>query len=133
MTQINAYLNFDTEAREALSFYQSIFGGDIELNTFGEFGMEGEVADQVMHSSLTTPDFVLMASDTPPGMTRVPGRTVSMCISGEDEEQLQRWWDQLTDGGEVGMQLEKQMWGDVYGDVVDKYGVQWMMNINQPS
>lgn len=130
--ELNGYLQFQSEAREAMTFYQSIFGGELEVNTFGEFGMEGEIADGIMHSKLTTPDFAFMASDTPPGMDYSPGGSVSMCLSGEDEPQLTEWYQKLADGGQVGMKLEKQMWGDMYGDCTDKYGIKWMMNINQP-
>lgn len=131
-TLLNPYLHFDGTARDAITFYQSVFGGELSLNTFGEMGMQGEQAAQVMHAQLEAPDLVLMASDTPPGETLTPGSTVTLSLSGDDDAKLRGWFETLADGGQVHVPLEKQMWGDVFGQLADKYGVTWMVNINQP-
>ncbi|MCW2584289.1 MAG: hypothetical protein JWQ53_3079 [Klenkia sp.] len=128
------YLSFDGTAREAMETYQRVLGGELTVNTFGEFGMEGPTADRVMHSQLDTPDgILLMASDTPPGMDfqRAAGTTV--CISGTDTEKLRGWWAQLSEGGEVSVPLEEQMWGDEYGACVDRFGTPWMFNVGTPA
>jgi len=70
-----------------------------------------------------------MASDTPPGMEFNPGSNVSMCLSGDSEDVLRGFWEKLIDGGTVSVPLEKQMWGDVFGSCVDKFGIYWMVNI----
>lgn len=133
-TLLNPYLHFDGTARDAMTFYQSIFGGELTMSTFGEMGMEGEQAEQLMHSQLQAPDgLVIMAADSPPGMTHTPGDTVNLSLSGEDDATLRGWFDQLADGGQVHVPLEKQMWGDVFGQCADKYGVVWLVNINQPA
>jgi len=130
---LNPYLHFDGTARDAITFYQSVFGGELALNTFGEMGLEGEQAEQVMHAQLEAPSgLVLMASDTPPGETLTPGSTVTLSLSGDDDATLRGWFEQLSDGGEIHVPLEKQMWGDVFGQFADRYGVTWLVNITQP-
>ena len=73
-----------------------------------------------------------MASDMPPGMPHQPGNTIAVSLSGDDEAELRGYWDKLAGGGQVVMALEKQVWGDVFGMVVDRFGVSWMVNIAQP-
>ncbi len=132
--QLNPYLNFDGTAREAMTFYQSLFGGDLSVMTFGEVGMEGDAADQVMHAHLAAPNgFVLMASDLPPGMTLTKGDSVSVSLSGDEEAELTRWFEALAEGGEVQMPLEKQVWGDLFGQTTDRFGIIWLVNIGQSS
>jgi PhnB protein len=135
--RLNPYLAFDGTAREAMTFYQQIFGGDLTVSTFGEFGDPGMPgADGVMHAQLETPSgLVLMASDTPPGQdhdtTYAGGMTAS--ISGDDVA-IRQYWEGLAEGGQVMMPFEKQMWGDEFGMLTDKYGVPWMLNLTgQPS
>jgi PhnB protein len=132
--QLNPYLTFNGTTREAMTYYQQVLGGDLTISTFGEFGQEGEGSDGVMHSQLETPDgFTLMASDTGPGMGEVSaGSTFTISLSGDDEA-LRRYWDGLADGGTVTMPLEKQMWGDEFGMLTDRFGVPWMVNIGSGS
>ncbi|NGY60506.1 VOC family protein [Lentzea sp. NEAU-D13] len=129
-TRLNPYLRFDGSARQAMEFYQSVFGGELKMNTFGEFGMQDSPqADQIMHAQLETESgYTLMASDTPPGMPYNPGDTITISLSG-DEEVLKEHFAKLAEGGKIGTPLEKQMWGDEYGDLVDKFGVSWMVNL----
>lgn len=131
MATLNPYLSFDTQTREAMQAYQQVFGGELSMSTFGEYGAEGEVAEGIMHANLTTPaGFTLMASDTPPGMPAA-GRdgNVTISISGDDEAELRGYWDGLAEGGQVTMPLEPQMWGDTYGTLTDRFGTMWMVNI----
>jgi PhnB protein len=129
-TRLNPYLRFNGDARQAMEFYQSVFGGELRMNTFGEFGMQDSPqADQIMHAQLETESgYTLMASDTPPGMPYNAGDTITISLSG-DEDVLRTYFEQLADGGKIGTPLEKQMWGDEYGDLTDKFGVSWMVNI----
>jgi PhnB protein len=129
-SKLNPYLNFDGSCREAMEFYQSVLGGELTVNTFGEYGDEGPGKDGVMHAQLETPDgFTLMASDAPPGMHLDEGSTVSISLSGDDADALRRFWQGLSEGAEVTMPMEKQMWGDEFGMLTDRFGKQWMVNI----
>ncbi|MFF4888786.1 MULTISPECIES: VOC family protein [Micromonospora] len=133
-SRLNPYLSFRDNAREAMEYYQRVFGGDLRMNTFGEFGNpDPQVADRIMHAQLETPSgFTLMASDTPPGMESTPGTNMAISLSGDDADDLRRWWEQLAEGGTVTMPLEKQMWGDEFGMCVDRFGMSWMVDIGQP-
>lgn len=130
-SQLNPYLTFDGNAREAMEFYRSIFGGELTINTFGEFGnSDPALADRVMHASLTTPKgYILFASDTAPGMPFKPGTTMTVSLSGDPGEGLEEAWGKLSEGGQVHVKFEKQMWGDVFGQCVDKYGTPWMVDV----
>jgi PhnB protein len=132
---LNPYLNFRDTARQAMEFYQSVFGGELTVSTFGEFGMgEANDAALVMHAQLETPTgFTLMGADTPTGMDLDAGTSITVCLSGDDVEQLRGYFAGLAEGGEVSVPLEKQMWGDEYGALVDRFGIPWMANISSPT
>ena len=132
---ISPYLNFPGNTREAMTFYESIFGGDLTISTFAEFGGGGGVMpdDGTMHAQLVHPGFTLMASDAMPGADKTWGGTrVYLAFFGDDLQTLKGWFDKLAEGGNVGQALEKQVWGDVYGLVMDRYGLEWMFNVSQP-
>ncbi len=137
MAILNPYLCFEGNAREAMETYREIFGGKLDINTFGEFGApehEGQPApaDGIMHAQLATDDgFTLMASDVPPGMD--PWGNGAISLSGDEKDALTRYFEALSEGGQVQMPLERQMWGDVYGQCVDRFGVTWMVNISDPA
>ena len=130
-SQLNPYITFNGNAREAMEYYKSVFGGDLTVNTFGEFGNpDPTIADKVMHAMITSPQgYMLMASDSGPGMTITPGNNMSISLSGDPGEGLEDVWDKLADGGSVQVPFEKQMWGDVFGMLTDKYGIQWMIDV----
>ncbi len=128
------YLNFRSTAREALEFYRDVFGGELVVSTFGEFGMPGMPGDQIMHGQLETPaGFVLMGSDVPDSMPHTEGSSLTVCLNGDDVEQLRGYWDKLIEGADVSTPLEKMMWGDEYGVCTDRFGVPWMINITLPN
>ncbi|MFF5986952.1 VOC family protein [Prauserella flavalba] len=133
-SRLNPYLSFDGTAKQAMEFYRGVFGGELALNTFGEYGdSSAPEADKIMHSSLETPSgFTLMGADTPPGMEFNPGNNMTVSLSGDDAGELRGYWEKLADGGNVTVPLEKQMWGDEFGMCIDKYGVPWMVNIGSP-
>ncbi|MFL5881554.1 MAG: VOC family protein [Actinomycetota bacterium] len=132
-SRLNPYISFDNSARQAMEFYRNVFGGDLTMNTFGEFGQaDSPDADKIMHSQLETDSgFTLMASDTPAGMQRNTGDTITISLSGDDADSLRGYWEKLSDGGTVTMPLEKQMWGDEFGMCTDKFGIPWMVNVTQ--
>ncbi|MFH8977052.1 VOC family protein [Streptomyces sp. NPDC017890] len=134
-SRLNPYLSFDGDARQAMEFYEQVFGGVLSLNTFGASGdSDSPHADKIMHGMLETPSgFTLMGADTPPGMTHSPGSNFSVSLSGDDESELRGYWERLSAGGSVAVPLEKQMWGDVFGMCTDRFGIPWMVNISEPS
>src|SRR5262249_48939843 len=112
--------------------YASVFGGDLNLNTFADFGMKDAPADKIMHGQLETgTGFTIMAADTPPGMEFQGMHGFGVSLSGDDDD-LRRYWDKLSAGGAVTMPMEKQVWGDEFGMCTDKFGVSWLVNISQP-
>jgi PhnB protein len=133
-SRLNPYISFDGTARQALEFYKDTFGGTLTLNTFAEFGQsDGPEADQIMHGQLETDrGLALMAADTPPGMSYTPGNNIAVSLSGDDADELRGYWERLSGGGNVLVPLEKQMWGDEFGQCVDQFGITWMVNIAQP-
>ncbi len=133
-SRLNPYISFAGNARQAMEFYKDVFGGDLALNTFGEFGQpDAPEADKIMHAMLACDNgFTLMGADTPPGMEHNPGDTITVSLSGDDAAELRGYWEKLSAGGKVSMPLEKQMWGDEFGMCVDQFGVPWMVNIAQP-
>lgn len=131
-TQLTTYLNFQGDAKDAMEFYHSVFGGKLEMSTFGEFQMSEDPADadKIMHSSLTSDGGLrLMGADTPSFMEWSRGTDHAVSLSGEDEKELRSYWDKLSDGGQVAMPLEPAPWGDTFGMCTDKFGVPWMVNI----
>lgn len=131
-TRLNPYLSFRDKAQEAMDFYHSVFGGELTRSTFGEYQMGDDTEkDKIMHSQLLTDSgLCLMGADTPNEMEHTPGMNGSISISGNDEAELQGYWDKLRDGGVVSQPLVKAPWGDSFGMCIDKYGVNWLVNIS---
>ncbi len=132
-SRLNPYLSFRGQAREALTFYQEVFGGEFVISTFGEFGdpPPGVEGSQVMHGQLETPlGFTLMCSDVPGSMEMTQGDSITVSLSGDDAEALRGYWERLSADGTVVFPLERQMWGDEFGQCKDKFGVPWLVNIS---
>lgn len=127
---LNPYVSFNGNAREAMEFYQSVLGGELRLNTFGDSKMPDADPEQIMHAQLTTPaGFTLMAADTPPGMPYNPGQNIAISLSGDADAELRGYWERLSESGEVAVALEKQPWGDEFGACTDRFGISWMVDI----
>jgi PhnB protein len=133
-SRLNPYISFRDNARQAMEFYQSVFGGELTLHTFGEYGApDAPEADKIMHGMLETErGLTLMGADTPPGMEVTPGTNMTVSLSGDDADELRGYWEKLSAGGNVAVPLEKQMWGDEFGMCQDQFGIPWMVNIAQP-
>ena len=129
----NPYINFKDNARTAMEFYKSVFGGELVLNTFADFGSSSgpEDSNLIMHSQLETPaGFTLMASDTPAHLVFKGAGNISVSLSGSDEAALSGYWKKLSDGATINQPLEKAPWGDSFGMLTDRYGVDWLVNIS---
>lgn len=134
---LTPYLSFRAEAREAMEFYHSVFGGELTLSTFGDFNAsENPVeADKIMHGHLVAGELNLMGADTPNEMPFEAGTNFAVSLSGgpEDEARLREYWERLLEDGDVTVELDTSPWGDTFGMLVDRYGIQWMVSIGRPS
>src|SRR5829696_1815692 len=130
---LNPYLTFRDNAREAMEFYQSVFGGELDVMPFSTVGAgEPDEADRVMHSSLrTSSGLVLMGADTPSDMEYAPAAGITVSLSGDvdDDDELRGYWKALSESGSVTVPLETAPWGDSFGMCVDRFGTPWMVNI----
>lgn len=132
-SKLNPYINFRDNTREAMEFYQTVFGGKLQMATFKDYHASQDPSEEnlIMHSQLEDDNgIVLMASDTPGRMEYRPGTNMSISLSGNNEAELTGYFEKLSAGGTVTMPLEKAMWGDSFGMCVDKFGVQWLVNIS---
>jgi PhnB protein len=132
-SRLNPYINFTDKTREAMQFYKSVFGGNLEMNTFKEYNASHDPSDddKIMHSMLEADNGItFMAADTPSDMEFKAGTNYSMSLSGDDEAELAGYYEKLAAGGAVVMPLEQAPWGDKFGMVTDKYGIQWLVNIS---
>jgi PhnB protein len=136
MLTLNPYLSFKDNAREAIEFYHGVFGGELNITTFADFpGSVDDPAenDLVMHSQLTSPEgLVLMASDTPSRMSYEAPAGIAVSLSGEDDPQMQRYWEALAEGGTVTMPYDTPPWGGKFGMLRDRFGIDWMLTLNAP-
>lgn len=137
MAKLNPYLSFKDQAREALSFYQTVLGGELNVMTFGDMpGMpgvpEGEGA-LVMHGQLDTPEgLTLMASDTGsmmPYVAPTSGVTVSLTGGKADLDYIRAAYEKLQEGASETLPFELAPWGDYYGQLTDKFGIAWMFDV----
>jgi PhnB protein len=133
-SRLNPYLNFNGNARQALQFYQSVFGGELNVNTFADFGAKDSPdADRIMHGQLETDaGYTIMAADFTSDMEYHPMAGCSVSLSGDDADVLRGYWDKLSASGTTTMPMQKQVWGDEFGMCVDGFGVPWLVNISQP-
>lgn len=128
---LEPYLFFKGNCREAMEFYKSVFGGELEIMDadpaqMGDMPNTEWFKGKVMHSSLKGP-VNLMASDSPQASDKAA--KVELSLGGTDEEQMRTIFDKLAEGGKIDTPLAKQFWGDIFGKVTDKFNIDWMMNI----
>lgn len=135
-TRLNPYITFGGNAREAMEFYQSVFGGELDVSTWGEMpdmpGNSPEMHDKLMHSMLDVGDGITLMGADMPGAPGPKGSPISVAVSGEDETQLRDWYDKLAEGGEVIEPFMQAPWGDLFGMLNDKFGVNWMVSGASP-
>ncbi len=130
---LTPYVAFPGNAAEAMHFYQGIFGGQLDILTFGQMNVPGMPAEGTMHSQLVNEHFSFSAADARPGDESGWGLSrVSLAVMSDDLDVVSGWFAALAEDGSIGQPLGPQIWGDVYGQVTDKYGVEWMFNITVP-
>jgi PhnB protein len=116
-----------------MEFYQGIFGGELETTSYDEVpDMPGaeDLKGMLMNASLIGGTVDLRGADSPKASPET--KKVELCFTGSDEETMRKIFEGLSEGGNVKQPLQKMFWGDTFGQLTDKYGVDWMMNITQP-
>ena len=135
--KLDPYLFFNGNCEAAFKFYEKLLGGKIELMmTHAESPMAEQTApewrDKIIHVRMTFGDRVLMGSDAPPGHYEKP-QGYSISIGVDKKAEAKRIYDALAESGKVLMPLEKTFWAEAFGMVVDRFGIPWMVNFEQPS
>lgn len=135
MTQINSYLTFNGNCRDAMNFYKDCLGGELVLQTIGESPMADKMPAKmkqcILHSSLTNGSFVVLATDCVPENGLIKGNAVSLCLNCSSEEEIKSCYIKLAEGGTVTYPLESTFWGALFGGLTDKYGNHWLLNYQQ--
>ena len=137
-TKLNPYLFFGGNCKDAMTFYKKVFGGELTLTTYGE-GPENahsdpkanseEMKSKIMHARLNG-DITILASDNPHNSDIKNTGQFSLSVEGDNEQKLKGYFEELTNGGNIMAPLTRQFWGDTFGMVTDKFGVNWMVTIN---
>ncbi|MEO6612878.1 MAG: VOC family protein [Chitinophagaceae bacterium] len=137
MTQINSYLTFNGNCKEAMSFYAGCLGGELVLQTIGESPLADKMPPQmkksVLHSTLTRGDLVLMGSDMVSEKGLVKGNSVSLMLNCSSEKEIRSLYELLSKDGVAEHPLEISFWGALFGDLTDKYGNHWLLHFDQRS
>ncbi len=136
--QIHPYLNFDGKTEEAFRFYEKALGGKLtEIHRFGSmpqqegFELTPEQKALVLHVALQLPDGeMIMASDMIAGMgpARVEGNNISISVHPGSKQEADRVFNALAEGGTITMPIADQFWGDYFGSLTDRFGINWMVN-----
>jgi len=135
MTQINAYLTFNGNCREAMSFYKEVLDGDLALQTIGESPMADKMPqkmkDCILHAQLTKGPLILMGSDmvNEPGL--IKGNSVTLMLACNSEEEIKSCYEKLSAGGKATHPLEDTFWGALFGGLTDKFGNHWLLNFDK--
>ena len=128
MAQLNPYITFNGNSREAMEFYKACLGGELSIMTVGDSPVASQMPDKkdnVLHSTLKKDGMVLMASDKIMPGELIQGNTITVCINGGTKEELQQFFAKLSEGGTVGQPLTESFFG-TYGELKDKFGIDWM-------
>jgi PhnB protein len=130
MSKIRAYLGFNGQCQEAMTFYHSVLGGTLEVQLVKDSPtaaqMPPQMQDKVIHAALTAPDFILMASDM--SGAQQSSERVSLMVECSSDEEIKRFFQGLSDGANVTQPLMESFWGSTFGHLTDKYGINWMFN-----
>ncbi len=138
MPSLNPYLNFAGNTEEAFNFYKSIFGGEfLMLQRYGDTPdcdkLPPGLKDKIMHVSLPIGNNLLMASDAcqEMGFNVTQGNNFYVCLNPDSKEESDKWFNGLAEGGKINMPIQDMFWGAYWGDLTDKFGIQWMVNYDK--
>jgi len=128
MTAPTPYLHFQGAARDALKFYADVFGSGVQLHTFADFGRTDGPGDAIAHGYLIDGPVALFAADVTDDEPAFRSEGVMFALLGAaDPATLRRWFSDLADGGRVVDDLQKRPWGASDGQVIDRFGVHWLI------
>jgi PhnB protein len=135
MKDISTYLTFDGNCREAMEFYAKCLGADLYIMPFSEapINVPAEAKDRIMHARLAKGSAALMASDTMPGMSIQRGNNFSVTVGCESLEETERMFKALSENGNVTMALQETFWATRFGMLTDRFGINWMFNLEKPA
>ncbi len=135
MKQLNTYLMFDGNCREAMKFYEKCLGGELHLVKFSETPGDApkEGGDRIMHARLAKGAAVLMASDTMPGMPLQRGNNFSIAVDCESVEETDKLFNALAEKGKITMPPQETFWAARFGMLMDQFGINWMLNFERPA
>lgn len=132
MTQINAYVGFNGQCTEAMTFYKACLGGELTLQKVSETPVASQCAegmqDQVMHSMLKNDNLLLMGTDMGGPGGYIKGNNIALALNCSSEDKINSSFQKLSEGGEILDALKLQFWGGIFGSVKDKFGIVWMFN-----
>jgi PhnB protein len=133
MASIHSYLTFGGNCREAMMFYKSILGGELNFQTVGQSPMSGKMSkklrEYILHSMLKNGSLVLMGSDMVPDDGLKAGNAVSLVLDCSSEKQIREYYSKLSEGGIINHPLEETFWGAIFGSLTDKFGNHWLLNL----
>ena len=135
MTQINAYLTFSGNCREAMNFYSGVLNGELAIQTIGESSMADEMPPQmrdcILHAQLTKGPLVLMGSDMVSDQGLIQGNSVTLMLACSSEDEIINSYEKLSAGGKATHPLENTFWGSLFGGLTDKFGNHWLLNFDK--
>ena len=135
MAQINSYLTFSGNCREAMLFYQKCLGGELLLQTIGDSPlakqMPAKMKEFILHATLTKNELILMGSDMVAETGLIKGNAVSLSVNCSSEKEIKSFYKKLAVGGNADHPLENTFWGALFGDLTDNYGNHWLMNFDR--
>jgi PhnB protein len=135
MKEINAYLIFNGNCREAMTFYQKCLGAELQMMPFSDMPgdkVPPEAKDRLMHARLTKGATVLMASDNMPGMPFQRGDNFSVSLNCDSVQEIEKLFSALSEKGKVTMPLGETFWAARFGMFTDQFGINWMLNLDKP-
>lgn len=132
MAQINSYLTFNGNCREAMTFYKECLGGELSFQTIGESPLSEKMSAKmkrcIVHATLKNDKLVLIGSDMVCEKGLLKGNAISMMLNCSSEKEIKISYKKLSQGGEKTHPLEETFWGAVFGGLTDKYGNHWLLN-----
>jgi PhnB protein len=134
MAQLNPYLHFNGNCREAMTFYKACLGGELSMQTVGESPMAAQMPKEahknVLHSALVKDGLVLMGSDMMEPGGVVKGNDMTLCLVCKSKEEIETFFSKLSAGGKVTHPLKEEFFG-TFGDLTDKFGFNWMFQFDK--